>query len=111
MSLNRPYTKITVEATRLLGQSIKLARKKRRMSETELAERANVSRSTIQKIEKGDPSINIGLVFEAASVIGVPLFSTENPNSLKLQNQEVSEKLALLAQKPGRDSGELKDDF
>jgi len=111
MPTQRPYTKTTVEATRLLGQLIKLARKKRRMSEHELAERASVSRSTVQKIEKGDPSINIGLAFEAASVVGVSLFNSENPNSLKKQNQVVSEKLDLLAQKPGRNPSELKDNF
>ena len=111
MPINRSYTKTTLEATRLLGQFIKLARKKRRMSESELAERANVSRTTVQKIEKGDPSINIGLAFEAASVVGVPLFGAENPKSLKAQNQLTSEKLALLSQKPGRGSSELKDNF
>lgn len=111
MSNTRPYTKTTLEATRLLGQLIKLARKKRRMSEQELATRANVARSTVQKIEKGDPSINIGLAFEAASVVGVPLFNAENPGSLKMQNQEVSEKLALLVHKPGRNSSDLKDNF
>jgi len=111
MSMDRSYTKTTVEATRLLGQLIKLARKKKRMSEHELATRANISRSTVQKIEKGDPSINIGLAFEAASVIGVPLFNTENLSSLKMQNQAQSEKLALLSQKPGRNSSDLKDNF
>jgi len=111
MPPNRPYTKTTVEATRLLGQLIKLARKKRRMSEHELAERANVSRSTIQKVEKGDPSVNIGLVFEAATVVGVPLFNTANAASLKTQNDTANEKLALLSRTPSRDSSELKDDF
>lgn len=70
MHPNRPYTKTTVEAVKLLGQLVKLARKRRRMSETELAERANIARTTVQKIEKGDPSVNIGLAFEAASVAG-----------------------------------------
>lgn len=111
MPSERPYTKTTLEATRLLGSLIKLARKKRRMSEQELAERANVSRSSVQKIEKGDPSINIGLAFEAATVVGVSLFDTENSHTLKTQNQLVSEKLALLSQKPGRDASELKDNF
>lgn len=111
MPVDRPYTKTTVEATRLLGQLIKLTRKKRRMSEIELAERARIARSTLQKIEKGDPSINIGLTFEAASVVGVPLFNAENPKSLKVQNHAVSEKLILLSHKPGRNSRDLKDDF
>ena len=111
MPTSRSYTKTTVEATRLLGQLIKLARKKKRMSEHELATRANISRSTVQKIEKGDPSINIGLAFEAAAVIGVPLFNTENLSSLKTLNEAQSEKLALLVHKSGRDTSDLKDNF
>jgi len=63
MEAKRPYTTSTLQATKLLGQLIKLSRKKRRLSETELAERASIARSTLQKIEKGDPSINIGLTF------------------------------------------------
>lgn len=29
---------------------------------------------TIQKIERGDPTVAIGTVFEAATLLGVPLF-------------------------------------
>jgi len=81
------------------------------MSEQELATRANVSGSTVPKIEKGDPSVNTGLALEAASVVGVPLFTSENPSSLKMQNLELCEKLALLAHKSGRNSSELRDNF
>jgi len=111
MSTNRPYTTSTLEAVKLLGQLIKLARKKRRLSETSLAKRASIARSTLQKIEKGDPSINIGLTLEAASVVGVPLFGTEDHKSLDKHNQDVSEKLALLSFKPGRSRLELEDNF
>lgn len=111
MPADRVFTKTTVEAARLLGQLIKLSRKKRKMSESQLAERAQIGRTTVQKIEKGDPSVNIGLVFEAASVVGVPLFGAENARALKSRNELVDEKLVLLSHKPGRSSRELKDDF
>lgn len=111
MPTGRPYTKSTLEAAKLLGLQIRLARKKRRMSETELAERAHIARSTLQKIEKGDPSINIGLAFEAAIVVGVSLFNAENPKALRDQTQAANEKLTLLSHKPGRSTRELKDDF
>jgi len=46
MPTNRPYTKTTVEATRLLGQLIKLARKKRLMSEhTKNRERRSIDKA------------------------------------------------------------------
>ena len=111
MPADRVYSKTTVEAARLLGQLIKLSRKKRKMSESQLAERAQIGRTTVQKIEAGDPSVNIGLAFEAASVVGVPLFNAENAKALKNRNELVAEKLALLSHKPGRSSRELKDDF
>ncbi len=111
MATTRPYTTSTLQAAKLLGQLIRLARKKRRLSETELAKRASIARSTLQKIEKGDPSINIGLSFEAASVVGVPLFNSNTSNSLIEHNQIVSEKLALLSHKPGRSKRDLKDNF
>jgi len=111
MTPERPYTTSTLQATKLLGQLIKLSRKKRRLSESALAERASIARSTLQKIEKGDPSINIGLTFEAASVVGVSLFGSDDPADLNDLNQSVSEKLALLSHKPGRSSRELKENF
>ncbi len=111
MTTTRPYTTSTLQAAKLLGQLIKLSRKKRRLSETELAERASIARSTLQKIEKGDPSINIGLTFEAASVVGVRLFDTTSPETLKEHNLNVGEKLTLLSHKPGRSSRDLNDDF
>lgn len=111
MAADRPYTKSTLEAARLLGQLIKLSRKQHRMSESELAARAHIARSTVQKIEKGDPSINIGLVFEAANVVGVALFNTNDSHDLKRQNNFLTDQLTLLTRKSKKDNSELKDDF
>jgi len=111
MHPKRPYTKTTTEAVKLLGQLIKLARKRRRMSEKELAERANIARATVQKIERGDPTINIGLTFEAASVVGVPLFNTENPQDIANHLDTVKERLTLLTRPAGKADNELKDAF
>ncbi len=61
----------------MLGAQVRLARKQRRMTEVELAERAGIARSTLQLIEKGDPRVDIGLVFEAAIMAGVSLFVPE----------------------------------
>ncbi len=43
-----------------MGEQIKEARLRRRISTELLAERANVSRTTIWAIEKGSPSVSIG---------------------------------------------------
>ena len=73
----RSYSPLTEEALVLLGKQIRLARKRRRMSEHDLAARIGVARSTLQLIEKGSPSVAIGLVLEAATLTGVDLFVPE----------------------------------
>lgn len=93
----RTYSKATKEAARLLGLEIQLARKQRKMSESDLADRAGISRKTLQKIEKGDLSIAIGLMFEAASVIGVRLFDPGPSRfTTTMGIDQVSDKIALL---------------
>ena len=45
-----------------MGENIKLARLRRKLKAAQIAERANISRSTLYKIEKGDPSVSLGAV-------------------------------------------------
>lgn len=47
-------------ALKKLGQDLRDARLRRRISTEILAERASISRSTLYKIEKGDPSVALG---------------------------------------------------
>jgi len=111
MSLRpRSYSRPTLEALRLLGAQVRLARKQRRMTETELAERVGVARSTLQLIEKGDPKVEIGLAFEAAILAGVGLFAPE-ASTLAPQIERVADKIALLPHSVRRPSGGVKDDF
>ena len=44
-----------------LGGDITVARKKRRISTVSMAERAFISRGTLYKLEKGDPSVSMGI--------------------------------------------------
>ncbi|GGA03908.1 transcriptional regulator [Elstera cyanobacteriorum] len=106
----RTYSRTTLEALVLMGRQIKLARKQRKMSEADLAERIGIARSTLQMIEKGSPKAEIGLVFEAAHLVGVPLFVSE-PTALAVEIARVGDKLALLPQSIRRPRTEVKDDF
>ena len=106
----RTYSRTTQEALALMGGQIRLARKQRRMSEAELAERIGIARSTLQLIEKGSAKAEIGLVFEAAHLVGVPLFVPE-PSALAAQIARVEDKLALLPSSIRRPRTEVKDDF
>ena len=106
----RTYSRLTEEAVVLLGNQIKLARKSRRMSVRELASRAGIARSTLQKIEQGDPTINIGLAFEAATLAGVPLY-VPDASTLAPKIERLNETLALLPKRIRKKRREVKDDF
>jgi len=54
-----------------LGRDISIARKRRRMSLSEMAERMMVNIKTVQRLEKGDPSVGIGIVATALWVLGM----------------------------------------
>lgn len=54
-----------------LGRDIAVARKRRRMSLSEMAERMMVNIKTVQRLEKGDPSVGIGIVATALWVLGM----------------------------------------
>ena len=80
------------------------------MSEIELATRVGIARSTLQLIEKGDPKVEIGLAFEAASIAGVSLFVPEG-TSLARESERLDDKLALLPRSIRRPRKEVDDDF
>lgn len=54
-----------------LGQDINHARRKRRVTIALMAERANLSRSTIGKIEKGDATVSMGAYASVLFVLGM----------------------------------------
>ena len=89
-----PLSRHAEEAIRLLGQMIRLGRKQHRWSETELATRMGACRATVQKIERGDPSVGIGLFFEAAVLVGIDLLGT--PDTLKREAIRIQGMLALM---------------
>ena len=106
----RTYSKSAVEAVRLLGKQIKLARKQRRWSEQNLADRAGISRATLQKIENGEMTCAIGLAFEAAALVGLNLFEQDRiPLSISIEN--TINKIALLPRRIKSGTKAVDDDF
>ncbi len=106
----RTYSRLTEEALVLLGKQIRLARKRRRMSERDLASRIGIARSTLQLIERGKPSVAIGLVLEAATLTGVDLFVPE-ATTLASQIERVDDKLALMPGSIRVARHDVDDDF
>ena len=54
-----------------MGENIKIARKRRKLTTTQVAERAAISRSTLYLIESGNPSVAMGAYFNVLRVLGL----------------------------------------
>jgi transcriptional regulator with XRE-family HTH domain len=54
-----------------LGENIKLARKRRKLTTLQVAERADINRTTLYQIEKGSPSVSMGAYFNVLRVLGL----------------------------------------
>jgi transcriptional regulator with XRE-family HTH domain len=63
-----PQTQARAEA---LGERLKAARRRRRMSETEMAARVLVSRPTIRRLEAGDLSVSMAVVVRVLEVFAL----------------------------------------
>ncbi|HLT51542.1 MAG TPA: helix-turn-helix transcriptional regulator [Arenibacter sp.] len=60
--------------TRLLqtvGENIKLARLRRKLTMDQVSERAGISRPTLSSLEKGSPSISLGIILQVLLVLGL----------------------------------------
>lgn len=101
------------DAAVVLGQQIKTARVARKWTAVQLAERIGVDRRTVAAIEAGDPGVSLGNAFNAADILGVPLFGAEDRAELARLRREGRDRLALLPTrvvKP-RKQAEPDDDF
>lgn len=58
-------------ALRKVGQDISEARRRRRISTQLMAQRAGISRGTLAKIEKGDPTSSMGNYASVLFVLGM----------------------------------------
>lgn len=54
-----------------LGENVKLARLRRKLSTEQVSERANLSRATLWAIEKGSPSVAMGSYVQVLFVLGL----------------------------------------
>lgn len=54
-----------------MGENIKLARKRRKLTAIQVAERAGIARSTLYLVEKGDSSVAMGAYFNVLRVLGL----------------------------------------
>ena len=55
----------------VLGENIKLARKRRKLTQQIISDRTGISRVTLRKIENGEPTVSIGHYFSVLGVLGL----------------------------------------
>lgn len=77
------------QTLRLLGQQIRSRREELKLSATVVAEAAEISRVTLYRIEKGEPSVAMGAYLNAISALGLkvdlvdPLVKRTMPSDTK----------------------------
>jgi transcriptional regulator with XRE-family HTH domain len=111
-SITRTHSRYTTEAVLLLSRLIRVARIELNLTATEVAERAGISRSMLQRMEKGDPKCEIGAVFEVATILGINLFNAEQSSFTMAKHiRQTEERLTLLPQKARKKTKVINDDF
>lgn len=106
----RTYSRHSLQALKLFGALLRAARIEKKISVASLAERVGISRDMLYRIEKGDPRCEIGVVFEMAVILGVPLFEPDE-RALGRRVRETEDRLALLPKAVHAPRDEVKDDF
>ena len=90
-----------------LGEDIKLARLRRKISTAQVAERAGISRSTLWQIEKGLPNVSMGYYAQVLFVLGLEknlsIMAADDVLGRKLQDAEILVKKRAPKRKAARD--------
>ena len=107
-----PFSEVPIpvgRALRKLGHDIRDARR-RRIPVAILAERASVSRTTLNKVEKGEPGVSLGIYATVLFVLGMidRLADIADPRNdsvgLALEEENLPERIRL--PRPGKPKGE-----
>lgn len=86
-------------ALRKLGSDIRDARLRRRIPVAVAAERASIGRSTLNRVEKGDPSVALGIYATVLFVLGLvdrlgELADARNdPTGLQLEEEHLPKRI------------------
>ncbi|NLT71004.1 MAG: helix-turn-helix transcriptional regulator [Verrucomicrobiaceae bacterium] len=89
---------------------LRIRRKERNLKLDELADRLGVSIPTVRKMLEGSPSVAAGTYFQAAHLLGVPLFDPDS-DRLAATATRAAEIDALLPQRIRTRKVVIDDDF
>lgn len=99
-------------ALRKLGQDVRDARRRRRIPVAIMAERASISRMTLNKVEKGDPGVSLGTYATVLFVLGLvdrlaELADARNDAvGLELEEEHLPQRIRHPRSRPGPSAGE-----
>jgi transcriptional regulator with XRE-family HTH domain len=97
-----------IRALRKLGHDIRAARRRRRIPVAILAERASLSRSTLNRIEKGDPNASLGNYATVLFALGMSerLGDIADPRhdaiGRELEEEHLPQRIRLSRRKPAK---------
>lgn len=73
-----------------MGERLRLARRRRKLSTTAVAQGAGLSRSTLYKVEAGDPGVTLGACMRVLAALGlandIEKLAADDPVGRKLQD-------------------------
>ncbi|MFD2827207.1 helix-turn-helix domain-containing protein [Leeuwenhoekiella polynyae] len=79
-----------------LGENIKLARLRRKLTMNQVSERAGISRPTLSSLEKGNPAVSLGIVLQVLLVLGLEkdilLLAKDDTLGRKIQDADLTVK-------------------
>lgn len=94
-----------VRALRKLGRDVRDARRRRRLPVAILAQRASISRTTLNKVEKGDAGVAVGNYASVLFALGMleRLSELADPRNdavgLRLEEEHLPERIRLTSSK------------
>jgi transcriptional regulator with XRE-family HTH domain len=90
-----------------LGEDISAARRRRRIPMELMAERAFVSRNTVTRVERGDPSVSMGIYATVLFVLGMAerIGSLADPSTDRIGLTLEEERLPRRVRLPRSESG------
>ena len=96
-----------------LGEGLKIARQRRRQSQMDFAERLMISRATLQRMERGDPTVALGPWVTAAWLLGrlSDLQIVFNPDHDEAGKRLERQYLPRRSRQSKKRNGDLDNDF
>jgi len=55
----------------VMGENIKLAKKRRKLTSIQVAERSGIDRGTLREVERGNPSVSMGAYFNVLRTLNL----------------------------------------